>query len=220
MSLTILHVTGFQCCFQCCSLCSILLATPCTSNTIHHIGILGIKLDLACNGGFCEGRPWKVFACEKMPLMKPRVQASSSFLRRIRMQSFVSDSWMGELMKPVAGFINRPTQLEPRFEQLDFWLVEIIIQRHVPIRPFGERARALCHEQRLVTKPMYYLSIFSSIPLKYKRFSFRFPVTSGKSYPPYSRLIGPQQTSHWASYDPRTNKQDISWTPTQPLLWI
>ena len=42
----------------------------------NHIRILGIELELACNGGSLGGISLKIFACEKITLHEPRLQAS------------------------------------------------------------------------------------------------------------------------------------------------
>ena len=53
--------------------------------TIHHIRILGIELELACNGGSCGGLiSLKIFASEKIAPHELRLQASSSSIPRIR----------------------------------------------------------------------------------------------------------------------------------------
>ena len=49
-----------------------------------HIHILGIELELACNGGSRWGISLKIFASEKIAPHQPRLQASSSSIPRIR----------------------------------------------------------------------------------------------------------------------------------------
>ena len=54
------------------------------SQSIDHIRVLGIELELACNGGSRGGISLKIFAREKIGPHKTRVQASSSSIPRIR----------------------------------------------------------------------------------------------------------------------------------------
>ena len=51
---------------------------------MDHIHILGMELELACNGGSFGEISLKIFARENIALHEPRLKASSSSIPRIR----------------------------------------------------------------------------------------------------------------------------------------
>ena len=88
--------------------------------------ILGIEMELACNGGSCEGISLKIFACEKIASYESRLQASSSSIPRIRNRPIESNQGRTCL------FITVNKNIERAFPEIHNSMASTITKRHIP----------------------------------------------------------------------------------------